>query len=118
MPANYIEAPLRRTLPLVTVLAIAGCSIGQQSTAPVTTPSTALISPTSSGPLLLGLWVLSPVGLKLRDNPNTAGKELATIAQGTKLTATVRQGSDPPWYQVDYNGTKGWIAGRVPGSNH
>jgi hypothetical protein len=117
MPANYIEVALRRTLPVVTVLAIAGCSIGQQASTPTPSPSAALISPQASGPLLLGLWVLSPIGLKLRDLPNTAGKELATIPQGTKLTATAKQGTDPPWYQVDYTGTKGWIAGKLPKSN-
>jgi hypothetical protein len=117
MPANYIEVALRRTLPVVTVLAIAGCSIGQQASTPTPSPSAVLISPQASGPLLLGLWVLSPVGLKLRDLPNTAGKELATIPQGTKLTATAKEGSDPTWYQVDYSGTKGWIAGRLPKSS-
>lgn len=117
MPANYIEVALRRTLPVVTVLAIAGCSIGQQASTPTPSSSAALISPQASGPLLLGLWVLSPVGLKLRDLPNTAGKELATIPQGTKLTATAKQGTDPPWYQVDYSGTKGWIASKLPKSN-
>jgi Bacterial SH3 domain len=117
MPANYIEVALRRTLLMVTVLAIAGCSIGQQAGTPQPSSSAALISPQASGPLLLGIWVLSPVGLKLRDLPNTAGKELATIPQGAKLTATAKQGTDPPWYQVDYTGTKGWIAGRLPRSN-
>src|SRR3982074_1121225 len=98
MPANYIEVALRRTLPVVTVLAIAGCSIGQQASSPPPSPSAVLTAPQASGPLMLGLWVLSPVGLKLRDLPNTTGKELATIPQGTKLTATAKQGNDPPWY--------------------
>jgi hypothetical protein len=63
------------------------------------------------------LWVLSPIGIKLRDQPSTSGTQVATVPQGTKLTATGKQGSDPAWYKVTYNGTGGWIAATLPGSN-
>jgi hypothetical protein len=66
--------------------------------------------------LLLGLWVLSPIGVKLRDQPSTSGTQVATIPQGAKLTATAKQGADPVWYKVSYNATPGWIAGSLPGS--
>ena len=61
--------------------------------------------------------MLSPIGLKLRDQPSTSGKELATIPQGTKLTATGQKLGDPPWYQVSYNATTGWVAAKIPQSN-
>jgi len=117
MPANYIEVPLRRILPVLILLATAGCSIGQQSAAPTVSPSAATPSPSASGPFSLALWVLSPIGLKLRDQPSTTGKELATIPQGTKLTATEQKAGDPAWYQVTYNTTKGWIASKIPQSS-
>jgi hypothetical protein len=117
MPANYIEEALRRTLPLLTLLTISGCSIFQQQPAARVSPSPVLLSPSASGPLLLGLWVLSPIGVKLRDQPSTSGTQVATIPQGTKLTATAKQGSDPVWYKVAYGGASGWIAARVPGSS-
>ena len=117
MPANYIEVPLRRLLPVLILLAVAGCSIGQQSSPPAVSPTVATPSPSASGPFSLALWVLSPIGLKLREQPTTSGKELATIPQGSKLTATDQKAGDPTWYQVTYNATKGWIASRIPQSS-
>ena len=107
---------MRRALPLVILLAIAGCSFGQTPPTAVSSPSAAAVSPSPSGPLLLGLWVLSPIGVKLRDQPSTSGAQVATIPQGAKLTATARQGADPVWYRVTYNASAGWIAGSLPGS--
>jgi hypothetical protein len=117
MPANYIEVPLRRILLVLILLATAGCSIGQQSSAPVTSPSAATLSPSPSPPSPTALWVLSPIGLKLRDQPTTSGKELATIPQGAKLTASAQKAGDPPWYQVTYSGSSGWVAGKIPQSS-
>src|SRR5258708_30380355 len=108
---------MRRAFLLVTLLAIAGCSLGQTPPSATTSPSATTVSPSpSSGPLLLGLWVLSPIGVKRRDQPSTSGNQVATIPQGAKLTATAKQGADPVWYQVTYNTTPGWIAGSLPGS--
>jgi hypothetical protein len=98
------------------LLAVAGCSLGQQSTPPAVSPTAASPSPSATGPFSLALWVLSPIGLKLRDQPSTSGKELATIPQGSKLTATDQKAGDPTWYQVTYDTTKGWIASKVPQS--
>src|SRR5258708_12801036 len=109
---------MRRAFLLVTLLAIAGCSLGQTPPSATTSPSATTVSPSpSSGPLLLGLWVLSPIGVKLRDQPSTSGNQVATIPQGAKLTATAKQGADPVWYQVTYNTTPGWIAASLPASN-
>src|ERR1700738_536815 len=117
MPANYIEVPLRRLLPVLILLALAGCSLGPQSSAPAPSPATVSPSPSVSGPFSLALWVLSPIGLKLRDQPSTSGKEMATIAQGAKLTATAQKAGDPLWYQVTYNATTGWVASKIPQSS-
>jgi hypothetical protein len=117
MPANYIEVALRRALPLLTLLTIVGCSFFQQPSGARVSPSPVLLSPSASGPLLLGLWVLSPIGVKLRDQPATSATQVATIPQGTKLTATAKQGTNPAWYKVTYSGNSGWIAARVPGSS-
>ncbi len=116
MPAKYIEMALRRALVLLTLPAIAGCSLFQQPPTVGLSPSPAVVSPSASGPLLLGLWVLSPIGVKLRDQPSTTGTQVATIPQGTKLTATAKQATDPVWYKVTYSGSAGWIAGSLPGS--
>jgi hypothetical protein len=107
---------LRRALLLLWLPAIAGCSFFQQPPAVSVSPSAAAVSPSASGPMALGLWVLSPIGVKLRDQPSTTGAQVATIPQGTKLTATAKQGTDPVWYKVTYGGSAGWIAGSLPGS--
>jgi hypothetical protein len=62
--------------------------------------------------VLRALWILSPVGLKLRDAPSSSGKQLTTVPQGTQVTATEFREGEGGWYMVDYNGTKGWIAAR------
>ena len=108
---------MRRILPVLILLAVAGCSFGQQSSPPAVSTSSPSPSASPSGPFSLALWVLSPIGLKLRDQPSTSGKELATIPQGAKLTATAQKTGDPPWYQVTYNASSGWVAGKVPQSN-
>src|SRR5258708_29201876 len=108
---------MRRAFPLIPLLLIAGCSFGQRRASAAISPSAAAVSLSpSNGPLVLGLWVLSPIGVKLRDQPSTSGSQVATIPQGAKLTATVKQGADPVWYKVTYNATPGWIAGSLPGS--
>lgn len=117
MPANYIEVALRRALLLPTLLAIAGCSVFQQPPSATISPSPLLLSPSAAGPVLLGLWVLSPIGVKLRDQASTTGTQLATIPQGTKLTAIAKQGANPVWYKVTYGASNGWIAARLPGSS-
>src|SRR5258708_7098134 len=108
---------MRRAFPLIPLLLIAGCSFGQTPPSAAVSPSAVAVSPSpSNGPLLLGLWVLSPIGVKLRDQPSTSGSQVATIPQGAKLTATAKQGADPVWYKVTYNATPGWIAASLPGS--
>lgn len=116
MPAKYIDVALHWALSVGVLLALAGCSIGQQGNAP-SNASSPKVSPSPSAPLALNLWVLSPVGLKLRDQPATTGKELATVPQGTKLTATAKHAGVPAWYQVAYGGNAGWVAASLPGSS-
>ena len=107
--------------PLVAIpllLALGACNPLQQAQPTVSPSPGAGASPsTSSGPLLRALWVLSPVGLKLRDGPSSSARQLATVPQGTQVTATEFKDSEGGWYMVDYNGTKGWIAARDTKSN-
>jgi hypothetical protein len=103
---------MRRALALAgLVCAVAACSPfgqGQQTTQ----QSPPAVTPSPSGPLLRALWVLSPVGLNLRDQPSFSGKPLATVPQGTQVTATAFNPSDVGWYQVTFQGQQGWIASK------
>jgi len=64
-----------------------------------------------------GVWVLSPNGINLRDQPSIAGAVKGKIPQGEHLTATDYRSSSPGWYFVEYQGVKGWVAKAVPESN-
>ncbi len=102
---------MRRLIAISAIaLAVSACSPFQQSSGSSGQSGTATTSTSPTGPLLGPLWVLSPVGLKLRDAPNSSGKQLATVPQGTQVTATAFQNTDAGWYQVNYQGTTGWIA--------
>ncbi|MDP9326203.1 MAG: SH3 domain-containing protein [Candidatus Dormibacteraeota bacterium] len=107
---------MRRLLALLplAVLTTACFPFGQASSSTTTTaaPVTAGSASPSSGPLLRALWVLSPVGLKLRDAPSSTGKQISTVPQGTQVTAKEFQSADPGWYKVDYQGQTGWIAAK------
>ena len=75
-------------------------------------PSAPATSPSPSGALIRALWILSPVGLSLRETPEAGGKPLLTIPQGTQVTATEFRAGSPGWYHVTYNGATGWLADR------
>ena len=96
-------------LPAVMALTLASCS-----SAPVTYtgPSAPATSPSPSGALIRALWILSPVGLSLRDAPAATGKALVTIPQGSQVTATEFKPGSPGWYHVTYYGSAGWLADR------
>ena len=109
----------RRTYASVAILTLllSGCTLFRsagETSAPKATPSAsagvARSSPTPGKPT--AVWVLSPLGLNLRDQPNTAANIVTTIAQGTKLQVTDFQSGDPGWYQVQYQGKTGWVAAR------
>jgi hypothetical protein len=110
---------LKRLLPLAALL-LPGCALsggGQApSASPAPTHSAAVSSPSPAGPQ--AVWVLSPIGLNLRETPEKTGKVLASIPQGTQLTASAFNPGDPGWYRVDYQGTTGWIAAKQLVSTH
>ena len=104
---------MRRLIAISAIaLAASACSPFPQSSTSSGQSGGATTSATPTGPLPRALWVLSPVGLKLRDAPNSSGKQLATVPQGTQVTATAFQNTDAGWYQVNYQGTTGWIAAK------
>ena len=104
---------MRRLLPLLLLaLAVSACNPFQSSGGGGQATGGTTVSPSPSGPLPKALWVLSPVGLKLRDAANSSGRQVATIPQGTQVTPTAFQNTDAGWYQVNYQGTTGWIAAK------
>ena len=108
---QYMNVSLRTGLPAVALVALAACSQGGGPTI-YSGPSPTAASPSPSGALIRAIWVLSPVGLSLRDNSDSTGKVLATVPQGTQLTATEFRPADPGWYHVTYNGLTGWVAAK------
>lgn len=106
---------MRRPLALLpAIMLVSACIPFQQSSSGNGQSGVAVASPSASpsGPLLRALWVLSPVGLKLRDAPSSSGKQIGTVPQGTQVTAKEFQSADPGWYKVDYQGQTGWIAAK------
>ena len=95
------------TIPILT-LALASCTSG--GTVTYSGPSAPATSPSPSGGLIRALWILSPVGLSLRETPEPTGKALVTIPQGTQVTATQFRPGSPGWYHVTFNGVQGWLA--------
>jgi hypothetical protein len=104
---------MRRALALVVIsFAAASCTpFGGQTSSSQSTPNSA-VSPSPSGPLLRALWVLSPVGLNLREQPSFTARALATVPQGTQVTATAFNPTDVGWYQVTFQGQSGWLASK------
>lgn len=105
---EYMNANLKLGLPALAAVLLVACSGTSSSTNSGATA--AATSPTASASLLRAIWVLSPVGLSLRDNPSTTGQVLAHLPQGTQLTATEFRAGSPGWYHVTYNGSQGWVA--------
>lgn len=99
---------MRRLAIASLALALTACDPFAQG-APSTTPTAAGVSPSPTESVLRGLWVLSPVGLQLRESPSSTATSLTTIPQGTQLTATAEKSG---WFQVAYNNQKGWIAAK------
>ena len=97
-------------LPAIAVLVLAACSGPSSSTNYAGPPAPTGSSPSASSAALAALWVLSPVGLTLRDNSDPTGRGIATVPQGTQLTPTEYRPGSPGWYHVSYNGVTGWIA--------
>jgi hypothetical protein len=102
----------RLILPAITLL-LTACNPFQASSG-TSSPSSggSASASASSGPVTRALWILSPVGLRLRDQPSSTGNPVATIPQGTQVTATEFQDKDGGWYRVEYQGTKGWISAK------
>jgi hypothetical protein len=102
----------RLGLPVVLAIAIGGCALPGSPTTSYSGPSAPAASPSASGVLLRALWILSPVGLSLRNNSDANATVIATVPQGTQVTATEFRPGTPGWYHVTYNGSQGWIADR------
>jgi hypothetical protein len=106
-----MNVTLRLGLPALAAGLLAACSL-PSSTTSYSGPTPPAASASPSGPLLRAIWILSPVGLSLRDTPAGTGQVLAHVAQGIQLTATEFHAGNPGWYRVTYNGTAGWVADR------
>ncbi|MHB8509409.1 MAG: SH3 domain-containing protein [Candidatus Dormibacteria bacterium] len=111
---------MKRSAVLLSLL-LSGCAVPglgkSTATPPAASPvATVSPSPTAQGPL--AIWVLSPLGLNLRAEPTPQGKILASVPQGTQLTSVQFAPGDPGWYQVTYQGTQGWVAGKGFTSTH
>ncbi|MGI8609074.1 MAG: SH3 domain-containing protein [Candidatus Dormibacteria bacterium] len=96
-------------LPALAALVLVACSSNGNSTT-FTGPAAPTAAPSASAGFIRAIWVLSPVGLSLRDNADSAAKPLTTVPQGTQLTATEFRAGTPGWYHVSYNGVTGWVA--------
>src|SRR5437870_11939350 len=96
-------AAVRAWLVVPAAVLLAACSLPGQGggTAPSASPRAASPSPSPSS-FLQAIWVLSPIGLNLREGPDRTAKFLATVLQGTQLTATAFSPGDPGWHQVQY----------------
>jgi len=96
-------------LPAIAALALVACS-GAGNTATYAGPLAPNASASPGARAAGAVWVLSPVGLSLRDNPDPTAKVLATVPQGTQLTASEFRSGSPGWYHVNYNAISGWVA--------
>lgn len=103
---------MRRLLAVAAIAFLMVACIPFQQTSSNSSQSSSPTSPSPSGPLMRALWVLSPLGIRLRDQPSFNGKALATIPQGTQVTATGFNSGDVGWYQVTFQGQGGWIASK------
>ncbi|HEV3231325.1 MAG TPA: SH3 domain-containing protein [Candidatus Dormibacteraeota bacterium] len=109
---------VRLALAGATVAMVAGCALpGQKAGVPAPSPSVVAPSPSPSA-FLRAVWVLSPIGVNLREGPDRTAKVLNSVPQGTQVTATGFSPGDPGWYQVTFNGQAGWIAAKGLTSVH
>lgn len=102
------------SLAAATVL-LAACSGGSGNTrtpatasAAVTARPSASASAQATGPV----WVLTPVGLNMRAQPDTASERLATLQQGIELDVLDRQAGAQTWLKVrghDSGTVVGWV---------
>lgn len=80
---------------------------------------TALLLPPTPVLQITTRWAVVEVPvLRLRDTPTTAGAVLSLLSAGARvevLTQTVDEmevdGQSDHWYQVNYNGMRGWMFG-------
>ena len=56
--------------------------------------------PSAATPDLSPVWVLTPVGLNMRAQPDTTAERLATLGQGTQLDVLDRQSGAQTWLKV------------------
>jgi len=68
--------------------------------------------PSAATPDLSPVWVLTPVGLNMRAQPDTTAERLATLGQGTQLDVLDRQSGAQTWLKVrghDRGTVVGWV---------
>jgi SH3 domain-containing protein len=80
------------------------------SAAPPAVTASASASPAASPSTV---WVNDPLGVSLRDGPATTNRRLGIVPQGASASVLGSRpdASGPPWYQVQWNSTTGWING-------
>jgi hypothetical protein len=93
---------------------LAACSIGAGSTHTASSATIVATSkPTASAPAESGsVWVLTPVGLNMRAQPDTASERLATLRQGLQLDVLDHQTGAQTWLKVrghDSGTVVGWV---------
>lgn len=94
-----------------TYLELTGSLVAPPDPEPIPTPSTPALA--------VGTWAqvsgtAGTPGLNLRPSPSTVEKQLAVLAEGTKLNLlegpTTGNNGDP-WYRVAWNNSWGWVDG-------
>ena len=98
----------------VAVLLPMACAVGggspgtASSAATVTPPRPSASASQESG----SAWVLTPVGLNMRAQPDASSERLATLGQGTQLDVLDRKTGAQTWLQVrghDRGTVVGWV---------
>jgi hypothetical protein len=97
-----------------TALLPAACSGSAGTGHTASSAATATPARPSAGatPDLSPVWVLTPVGLNMRAQPDTTAERLATLGQGTQLDVLDRQSSAQTWLKVrghDRGTVVGWV---------
>ena len=86
------------------VLLLAACAPQIAPVRPAPSSAARIASP-SAAPLPAAIWVLSPLGLNLRSQPDPNAAVLTTLSWGSKLRvlgSLPASASGPGWFQVSY----------------
>ena len=94
-----------------TYLELTGSLVATPEPEPIPTPLVATLA--------IGTWAqvsgtAGTPGLNLRPSPSTAEKQIAVLAEGTKLNlleGPTKGNNGDPWYRVAWNNSWGWVSG-------